>query len=271
MRRFPLVTLTTDIGWAYAAQIKAAVARSAPQVRVVDVAHDVRPQGVREAAFVLGHLAPQFPAGTIHVAVVDPGVGSSRAPLAIRCRDGSFLVGPDNGVLALAADALGGGSAVRLEPRRLSPGGQSSPTFEGRDLFGPAAAALAVGRKMASLGRAATWMPLRLGRSRWTGASGVGEVVYVDVFGNAITNLSSDRLPKRLRSVRGRFAGGRVRRIPVARTYADLPEGGLGLLGSSFGYLELAERGGSAARRLGVSSGDPVELTWAAPTGKGGK
>jgi S-adenosyl-L-methionine hydrolase (adenosine-forming) len=271
MRRAPLVTLTTDIGWAYAAQIKAAIARSDPALIVVDVAHDVRPQGIREAAFLLSHIAPQFPAGSVHVAVVDPGVGTTRAPLAIRCRDGSFLVGPDNGVLSLAVKAFGGGEAVRLDTARLAPGGRASPTFEGRDVFGPAAAALASGRSIDRLGRPTRWQTLRLPVPDRAADRTVGEVLYIDIFGNLVTNLRPSDLPPGIGPVHVRIGSGRRNPLRVARTYGELPSAGLGLIGSSFGVLELAERDGSAAHRLGVSPGDRVEISWETRAGKGGK
>lgn len=271
MRRTPLVTLTTDIGWAYAAQVKAVLLRHHPDLRIVDVAHDTRPQGVREAALVLGHLVPRFPPGTIHIAIVDPGVGGSRAALAIRCPDGTRLVGPDNGVLSLAAAALGGGRAVRLDPHRLSPEGTSSATFEGRDVFAPAAAKLASGRALSALGSPTEWKLLRWPKPNLRSEGVEGEVVYVDVFGNAITNLPVEMLPAGDRELRLRVGSGPTRRVRWARTYADLSPGSVGVVGSSFGLLELAERDGSATERLGLTLGDRVALTRARRAGKGGK
>lgn len=271
MRRPPLVTLTTDIGWAYAAQVKASLLRVAPTLSIVDVTHDVRPQGAREAAFLLGHLVPQFPPGTIHIAVVDPGVGGARAAIAIRCRDGSMLVGPDNGVLALAANVLGGGSGIRLEPSRLAPGGVASATFEGRDVFAPAAAALATGRPLRALGRRASWAPLELPAPTLGRGRADGEVLYVDVFGNAITNLPGGTVPTDTDNLEVRLGRKRAHSARRVRTYSDLSKGEVGLLGSSFGLLEVAERDGSAARRWRIAPGDGVRLRWSPRAGKGGK
>ncbi|MCI4329320.1 MAG: SAM-dependent chlorinase/fluorinase, partial [Thermoplasmata archaeon] len=240
MRRTPLVTLTTDIGWAYAAQVKAVLLRRAPNLRIVDVAHDIRPQGVREAAFVLRHVVPRFPAGTIHVAIVDPGVGGARAAIAIRCPDGTRFVGPDNGVLSLAAEALGGGRAARLDPDRLSLDGVTSATFEGRDVF--AAAALASGRALSGLGSATGWKVLRWPEPKRRPDGVAGEVVYVDIFGNAITNIPVGLLPEETGELQLRVRRGRARRVRRVRTYADLTPRGIGVVGSSFGLLELAER-----------------------------
>jgi S-adenosyl-L-methionine hydrolase (adenosine-forming) len=260
MRRTRIVTLTTDIGWAYAAQMKAVLARRAPTVRVVDIAHDVTPHAIREAAFVLGHVAPQFPPGTVHVAVVDPGVGGSRAPVAVRTVDGSHLVGPDNGVLSLACRALGGGRAVRLDGTRLAPRGRSSATFEGRDVFAPAAAALATGRPIGRLGVPHRLRDLTFPMARRSGTSATGEVVYVDVFGNAITNLAPDSVPRGTAKVSLRAGLRRAREVELWRTYEDGHVGELGLLVSSFGWLEVAERNGSAARRLSLAPGSRVTV-----------
>jgi hypothetical protein len=262
LRRTPLVTLTTDIGWAYAAQMKAVLARRAPRARVVDIAHDLPPQSVREAAFLLGHIAPQFPPGTIHVAVVDPGVGGDRAPVAIRTSDGSFLVGPDNGILALARRSLGGGSAVRLLASRLAPGGRSSATFEGRDVFAPAAAALAVGRPLQRIGTPHELRELPLPVFRRGVRRLTGEVLHVDVFGNAITNFPPTSLPPGAATASLVASGSRPRAVRRWRTYEDGSPGELGILGSSFGFLEVAERNGSAARRLRLAPGTPVTVRW---------
>jgi S-adenosylmethionine hydrolase len=268
MRRPRIITLTTDIGWAYAAQMKAVLARTAPDARIVDVAHDVRPQSIGEAAFVLGHLAPQFPPGTIHIAVVDPGVGGARAPVAVATADGSFLVGPDNGVLALACRALGGGRAVRIVPARLGRLGQVSATFEGRDVFAPAAAALATGRPIARLGPPHPLRGLSLPSARKTARSVVGQIVYVDVFGNLVTNLPADSVPPGLVTLSVRVGGGAVRRAGVWRTYEDGRARALGVLPSSFGWVELAVRNGSAAHRLGGRPGLAVTLRWSPSPGE---
>jgi S-adenosylmethionine hydrolase len=263
MRRTRFVTLTTDIGWAYAAQMKAVLARRAPNASVVDIAHDVAPQAIPEAAFLLGHVAPQFPPGTVHVAVVDPGVGGVRAPVAVRTQDGSFLVGPDNGVLSLACQTLGGGRTVRLTRPR-----QSSATFEGRDVFAPAAAALATGTTIGRLGVAHVLRELRLPRARRSPGGLSGEVVYVDVFGNAVTNLAGDALPPRTTTVTLRPGSGRARSADVWRTYEDGAEGAIGILPSSFGWLEVAARNGSAARRLALRRGSPVTVRWGLRAGE---
>jgi len=125
--------------------MKAVLLRSIPPGHVIDVTHDLPAHAVTEAAFVLRSIGEQFPAGTIHVAVVDPGVGSARVPLMVQCADGSVLVGPDNGILAPLAHALGRPRGFRIDPSRLGGGPREGTTFDGRDLFAPTAALLARG------------------------------------------------------------------------------------------------------------------------------
>ena len=267
MPRPRFVTLTTDIGWAYAAQIKAVLARRAPRAIVVDITHEIPPQSVRDAAFLLGRIAPQFPPGTVHLAIVDPGVGGARAALAVETGDGSFLVGPDNGALSLAARELGVVHSVRIVPAARAP----SATFEGRDVFAPAAASLVTGTRLDRLGPAHPMHELAFPPPRRSRTGAVGEAVHIDVFGNVITNLPTDALPPGTESVALRLARNRRVRLPVRRTYELAEPGSLVLVGSSFGLLEVAERDGSAARRLRIARGARVELVWRAPAGGAGK
>src|SRR5690242_1156568 len=115
MARFQLVTLTTDLGWAYAAQMKGVLSRLLPPAQIVDVDHELPAHGISEAAFVIRQVAPTLPSGTVHVVVVDPGVGGRRAPVAVRLRDGTSLVGPDNGVLSPLAEEVGIVETVKLD------------------------------------------------------------------------------------------------------------------------------------------------------------
>lgn len=263
-----LVTLTTDLGWAYAAQMKAVLYRSLPPGTVVDLAHDLRPHAIDEARFLWRYLAERYPAGTVHVAIVDPGVGSPRAPVALAAKDGSFLLGPDNGVLDDLAGVLGARAGVRLDPRRVPGSYGPGVTFDGRDLFAPAAVALALGRPIGSLGRA--YRPPRrprVGPVRTSGGAD-GALSHIDRFGNLITNIPTDWLPARRGRVEVTLSRMAPRTARIVRTYADLDEGVLGLLGSSFGLLELAHREASAADRLGASVGDPVRMRWVPAAGK---
>ena len=260
MRRVRLVTLTTDIGSAYAAQMKAVLAHARPPVTVVDLAHDLTPHAIGEAAFLVRAMARGFPPGTVHVVVVDPGVGGRRAPLVIATKEGSRLVGPDNGVLSPLADALGGGRAFRLRPV----GDRVGHTFDGRDLFAPAAARLALGAPPSRLGRPIRARTFRLPEPERSAQGARGEVLHRDRFGNLVTNIPTGWVPAAVSRVRLRLAGRAGRTVPLARSYEQLGRGRLGILGSSFGLLEVAVGEGDAARRLGAAAGGRLSIAWAA-------
>jgi len=242
-----IITLLTDFGTAdgYVAEMKGVLLSLAPDAEVVDVAHDVPPQDVTRARLAVARYWRRFPAGTVHVVVVDPGVGSARAALAVES-DGRFLVGPDNGVLSPAI-SLVHSTVVNLDV----PGG-ASPTFHGRDVFAPAAARLARGEPIDILGRhhrASVILRTPVAVRGDTGSLS-GEVIAIDRFGNAITNLEAadgDTVS----------AGGWV--VPVVRTFADVRVGSSCALIGSAGLLEIAVRDGNAATALGLQVGMPVE------------
>lgn len=258
----PLVTLTTDLGDVYGAQLKAVLYRRLPAGSVIDLTHTLPAHQVSEAAFLLLHMAQRFPAGTVHVAVVDPGVGGERAPLGIATADGSTLVGPDNGLLWPLAAVLGNPRAFRLDPSRVATQADVSPTFEGRDLFAPAAALLASGASLEFLGT-----PMEPKRYEVPVASvasaGIDAVVlHVDRFGNIVTNAPSSAGPAEGRTMTVRFGRGRLLHGTRHRTYTDLGPAGWGILGSSFGFLEVSCREASAAQRFGAHVGDRVRFAW---------
>ncbi len=264
-----LVTLTTDIGWAYAAQMKGVLARSVEPGRVVDLAHDLPAHGVGEAAFLLRAMALAFPRGTVHVAVIDPGVGGRRAPVVLDLRDGSRLVGPDNGVLYPLAEALGLRAGYAIDPDRLERD-RVGTRFEGRDLFAPAAARLALGVAPARLGPPHAPTRYRLPAPVRGPAGARGEVLHVDRFGNLISNVPSDWCPADRRTVSLRVGARRPSSRPRALSYEALGDGRLGVLGSSFGTLEVSVGRGRASDRLGVGVGARLELGWA-PDGRSGQ
>jgi hypothetical protein len=229
----PVLTLTSDFGARdpFVAQMKGVILGLCPQATIVDVTHDVAPGDVIEGALALMRAAPWFPADTVHVAVVDPGVGTARA--AIACRAGGHtFVGPDNGVLSWAA---GRGSRCR---RIAHDERRAAPTFHGRDVFAPAAARLAGGAPLHELGPA---HPMRrLARPR------TPCVLGADRFGNLLLSVEAERLPRRCRAVR--VEG--LDRAPLVRTYADVAPGALLAYAGSSGFVEVAVRDGSAAARL---------------------
>ncbi len=264
-RRLPsarLVTLTSDIGAAYAAQMKGRLLSSLPPGRVVDLVHDLPPHGVGEAAFVLRAMATTFPPGTVHVVVVDPGVGGRRAPIVVECRDGSRLVGPDNGVLYPLAETLGLRAAYRIERRALGERPRVGTTFDGRDVFAPAAALLAAGTPPRRLGPRVVPHRWSIPRPEKRPGGARGEVVHVDRFGNLITNVPTDWLPPIADRIRLSCGRARDRRLRVVRSYEAAGIGNLGVLGSSFGSVELFVSGGRADRRLGARVGSTVRFRW---------
>lgn len=252
------VTLLTDFGTAdgYVGEMKGVLLTRGAGM-LVDVSHDLEQGDVRAGAWALRRIWSRFPPGTVHLVVVDPGVGSRRRAVAARA-DGRWFVGPDNGLLTWVDREHEVGTAVELEPDRtgLEP---LSDTFHGRDLFAPAAASLASGGAPGDLGpalRPDSLEAIELGEPRRSPSGEVrGEVWHVDRFGNVVTNLPSDAVPAEGAVVR--VGGEEVR--GVSRSYAAVDPGELVLTQGSVGTLEVSVRNGSAARRLSVGPGDPVE------------
>jgi len=249
----PRITLLTDFGTAdgYVGVLKGVLAIHAPLVRVDDISHDIPPGDVEKASLALGRYWRRFPPGTVHLAVVDPGVGTDRRALAVRA-DERFLVSPDNGILTEVLDQAEEWEAVRLSPSDLLPAPESR-TFHGRDLFAPASALLATGNPLEVLGPQVL-DPWRLSNSgvRAVGDWVVGEVVDVDRFGNLATNL-----PRSLVEAVGEveMAG---HWIPLRGSYGEGDPGELLVVINSDGRVEIAEREGSAATLLGVGRGAGV-------------
>ena len=252
-----IVTITTDFGTAdpFVGIMKGVIASRAPGAQVIDVTHGIPPHDVLVGALVLRHAAPFFAAGTIHVAVVDPGVGGERRPLCIEA-EGALFVGPDNGLLSLAAPAPRVRRIVHLAEERffLSP---RSGTFHGRDVFAPVAAALATGTPPSDLGpTVADMQRIELPAIVCEGERLRGQVIYVDHFGNLTTNLTQADLPDGSLVV----AVGDVRLHGIAATYSAVAPGEPVAVVNSWGLLEIAIREGSARATLGVRLGDPVVI-----------
>jgi S-adenosylmethionine hydrolase len=244
----PIITLTTDFGTVdgYVGEMKGVIATHAPDAEIIDITHDIPPQDVERARLTVARVWRRFPPRTIHVVVVDPGVGSARAALAV-ASDERFLVGPDNGVLSPAL-VVPGMRAVELPIPR-----GSSATFHGRDVFVPAAATLARGASVDALGQEALSPVIHRTPepARRPDGSIEGEVIVIDRFGNAVTNLTGRR-------------GGALeingRRVLLHTTYAEGEPGeAIGVVGST-GFIEIAVRDGNAATSLGLSRGARVVL-----------
>jgi S-adenosylmethionine hydrolase len=257
----PIVTLTTDFGARdpFVGIMKGVILGRAPTARIVDLTHAVPPQNVFAGAHALASAVRWFPRGTIHVAVVDPGVGTKRRALAIETAD-AWFVGPDNGLASLAvpARAIRRILDVSRSRCRLRP---VSRTFHGRDVFAPVAAALASGVDPATLGtRVSTMRRLAAPKPRRRTRALVGEVLWIDGFGNATTNLAAADLARA--DFRGRrlsiTIAGHV--VPFRPTYSAVPPGRPVALVNSSELLEIAVNGGSAASALGAHVGAAVEV-----------
>lgn len=259
----PIITFTSDFGledW-FVGVVHGVVHAVCPEARVVDLTHDIPPGHVQRAAFVLEAAAHDFPADTVHLAVVDPEVGTDRRALVVHAR-GQCFVGPDNGLLEWAlADPEARVHAVTERRFFRQP---VSRTFHARDVFAPVAAHLAHGEKPARFGARIT-DPVRLARPVPRRADGrlVGRVMFVDHFGNALTNLTeqdlSDAFPMVPEGslqvvVAGRVLGG------LARAYGNSKVGTLLAIVGSSGRLEIAQVGGNASNRLGLGEGDEVAV-----------
>lgn len=255
----PTITLTTDFGdgSTYVAQMKGVILSIHPGVLLVDITHRIAPQDVRGAALVLEEACRWFPEGTIHLAVVDPGVGTER-PLVCAAVGPHRFVAPDNGLLTLVCREAVAVRTFRLVERRYwLP--DVSPTFHGRDILAPVAAHLARGVDPAALGPPQDQLvtldfPLPVG----TADSLVGEILSIDAFGNLISNIPARLLPEDVPR-----AGLRVRVGPreirgLVATYGRGEPGELVALIGSAGRLEIAVVGGNAARQLGARVGDEV-------------
>src|SRR5262245_38482819 len=262
----PLVALLTDFGSQdhYAGAVKGAILAACREATVIDIAHDLPPHDIREAAFALFAAYRAFPAGSVFVAVVDPGVGSERRGLAVGA-GGYRFVGPDNGIFSLIYAEHADAQVHQLTNQGLFRF-EISPVFHGRDIFGPVAGHLASGTPIEQVGPPVP-DPVRFdveAVSRRSEREWEARVLHIDRFGNLTTNMSVRELEQVLKHVDGDptqvvvVVEGMV--LPLVRSYFDLPEGeGCALMGSS-GRLEVAVNRGNAARVFGASRGAPVRV-----------
>lgn len=276
-----IITLTTDFGLtdAYVAAMKGVILSINPEANIVDICHTIKPQNIAEAAFVLSTAYPFFPRGTIHVVVVDPGVGTERRAIILKTPTACF-VAPDNGVLSYVVQEY------LVKPRvaasqhlaELGPGLEAvaitkpkywrSPigdTFHGRDIFAPVAARLSLGQPPLEFGEKITTLTVLPISNPHKGANGslVGHILHIDSFGNLITNVNRHDLPEARETITVEVGGRRIKGL--SRTYAE-GQGLLTLTGSS-DYLEISLKEGNASAYLNAKVGDEVIIT----THKGGK
>jgi S-adenosyl-L-methionine hydrolase (adenosine-forming) len=255
-----LITLTTDFGYAdpYVGIMKGVICRIDPQARIVDLSHGVPAQDIMAAALLLRHSLQYFPRGTIHVAVVDPGVGGARRPLLVEV-DGNYLIGPDNGVLSLATTRGRPSRIIHLSNTLyyLQP---TSATFHGRDIFAPVAGYLSLGIAPEAFGDTiSNWVELHWPAILKTATTIEGEIVYIDGFGNLFTNIRAHDLED-LSERRLRITVRDLSMLGLAGNYAAVESGNYVALINSWGLLEIAVYKDSAQRRTGAVVGDKVKV-----------
>lgn len=234
-----------------------------PGLRVVDITHEIPPYDVETAGEVLAQAVPFYPAGTVVVAVVDPGVGSTRRAIAIRTRAGHLLVGPDNGIFTLLVRAEGLDRAVELRSRKYFRAGTTSSTFHGRDIFSPVAAHLAAGVPLDSLGEPVEPLLREVRAARLSSGRIEGVVRYVeDPYGNVVTNIPAALLDSiaHIGDTLDVVLGSRRLRLPWRSTFSDVPADSALIVVHSRGLVSFSINLGDFARAYSVKRGMPVVL-----------
>jgi S-adenosylmethionine hydrolase len=260
----PIITLLSDFGLKdpYVAEMRAVILSICPEARIVDISHKIEKFNIRMGAFVLASAAPYFPLGTVHAAVVDPGVGTKRRPLIVKT-ERCFYVGPDNGLLMLAAQKESIHRVYHVtNPRYMLP--RVSRTFHGRDIFAPAAAHLARGRPPYEFGPEIHDYALpEFAKPRVRKGELLGEILHIDDFGNVVTNISAENLEKM--GVREGYAlhvklRGKTLALKLCSAYGEVPaKKPLGIIGSS-DFLEISVNQGNASKVFKAKIGDSVRV-----------
>jgi S-adenosyl-L-methionine hydrolase (adenosine-forming) len=257
----PILTLTTDFGSSdhYVGAMKGVILGICPQANIVDICHQVTPFAIAEGAFVIAQAFDCFPKKTVHVVVVDPGVGSARRPILVEAA-GQFFIAPDNGILSIVCAKEKHKARLIANQRYFRQ--PVSATFHGRDIFAPVAAHLAAGASPSSIGKpiqdfvASDFAnPRRIDDRRWR-----GHVLKIDHFGNIVTNFHVSDFPGSFADTRGSVTIGRRWISAWSRNYAEAGTSQLFLIVGSSGYLEISLNQGSAAGRIGCKSGSPANL-----------
>ena len=264
MRTIPIITLLSDFGLkdAYVAEMKAVILSVNPHVCTVDISHEVEKFNIRMGAFILAAATPYFPKGTLHIAVVDPGVGTKRRPIIIQTKR-SLYIGPDNGLLLLSARKEGISHVYHAtNPKYRHP--KISTTFHGRDIFAPAAAHLSLRRPPSQFGPEIHDYVIPQFAEPYTKEDELtGEVIHIDSFGNVVTNISSKALEKletgidKLLHVQ---IGGKTVAMRFCSTYGEVPASTLLAIVGSHDFLEISVNHGNAAKTLNSEPGDVVSI-----------
>ncbi len=255
----PIITLLTDFGAKdhYVASMKGVILSINPKCTLIDITHQVSPQDIREGAFLLAHAFSYFPRRTIHLAIVDPEVGGERKPILLQTKN-YFFVGPDNGLFTWVAAKDGVDRVIHLTNPKYFLSSVSS-TFHGRDIFSPVAAHLSLGIRPESFGtRMDQWATFDLKKPEEKGKRLLGEVLFIDHFGNLISNVDRQRF---FDFVKGRpfvIQIGKKKILKVRQSYWEGQKGEIIALFGSVGFLEIAVREGNAQQRLKMGRGDPI-------------
>lgn len=266
-----IVTLLTDFGVRdpYVGAMKGSLLRHCPGARIVDICHDVDAHDILQASFVLAQAAPQFPAATVHVVVVDPGVGTGRQIIAARFGDQTYLF-PDNGVITMVAETQPLRAMALVRNSKYLPTENSvSATFHGRDLFAPLAAHLVRGAAIPDLGpRPESYKLIDLTEPQYHDGEILGRIVYIDRFGNLISNITARMISRRWRDADNIevLCGGPVA-VPLRSTYGEAPGGQVLALVNSMGLVEVAANAARACDVLDAGIGSHVRLRPKTPGG----
>lgn len=259
-----LIALLTDYSMAdsYVAEMKGAILTINPNAQLIDLTHEIEPFNIMEAAYLLNQASREFPIRTIFVAVVDPGVGTERAPLLVLTKAGKYYIAPNNGILTLVLEREGFAKAWKLDRPGYYKSGTVSATDHGRDIFGPLAAHLSGGLQPDVLGAALIKKDVfqfPYHAAAVNGGNLTGEIWHVDHYGNVITNIPATMAPSLKDGVLMRITlGKQTFSAPLVKTFADVQKGRLAVLIGSQGLLELCVNQGSAAKMLNPQVGQSI-------------
>lgn len=260
-----VISLLTDYGItdSYVAEVKGVIYGINPDVKIVDISHDVGNYDIASGAFHLARSAPYFPKGTVHVGVVDPGVGGSRKGIIIKAKD-AYFVGPDNGLMAPAAERLGFEKVYEIIGHEEFPK-KVSHVFDGRDVFGPTGALLSKGVPPVDIGREISdYIRLPSYEPRIEGNRITASIIHVDNFGNIVTNVTYETLAKMGITDDTKFTvtvGDKTHNLPYVKRFSQVPLGELLTLVAGGGYLEISVNQGNAMKKLNTGKSGKVILT----------
>jgi len=255
----PVISLLTDYGLKdpYVAQIKAVILSYVRDTAIIDLTHEVSAFNEIQAAFILKISAPHMPRGTIHVCVVDPGVGSERRSIVIETRRGDLFIGPDTGFMVPAAEELRIKSVYMIDESKLPP--RKCETFHGRDVFAHVAGMLATGRSLSEIGmKTSEYVKLKLPEPKFSESKIEAKVMHVDRFGNVITNIPSEKFFARHGEEVMVIAADEQVKCRYVKAYAYAPMGNPLITDGGTGYIEFSINRGNAASRFGISPGDKI-------------